>query len=309
MALLQFLAARELGLKSLFEVRGLWEITRISREPEWNNSTEFEAYQYLENLACQEADSIITITQALKNELISRDIPAEKIHVIPNGVDTQTFAPLPMNTELKMQLNIPVNNIVIGYVGSIVDYEGLDLLVESIKIMVSNNLVTFTVLIIGDGAALPELKQQVSEAQLDEYFIFTGRVPHNRVPDYYSIIDICPFPRRGLPVCELVSPLKPFEAMAMGKVIIGSSVQAIAEFIHEGENGFVHKKDDADDLADKLANTVSNTALRETLKVSSRKWVIEHRDWAILASNVHDIYLNLDNKININSEALISCAI
>ncbi|WP_299008279.1 glycosyltransferase family 4 protein [uncultured Shewanella sp.] len=302
------LAGRELGINSIYEVRGLWEITRISREPEWANTLEFEAYQYLETLACKEADTVITITQALKNELIKRDIPAEKIHVIPNGVDTNTFMPLPLNTHLKSELNIPIDNVVIGYVGSIVDYEGLDLLVESIQIMIKNNITGFTVLIIGDGAALLELKQQVTDAQLNDYFIFTGRVAHNKVPDYYSIIDICPFPRRGVPVCELVSPLKPFEAMAMGKVIIGSSVQAIAEFIFEGENGLVHEKDDAVDLADKLTMSICDKALRETLKATSRKWVIENRDWAVLASKVNRIYLNSNTQSQVSPEPLISCA-
>ncbi|MEY8216201.1 MAG: glycosyltransferase, partial [Colwellia sp.] len=106
----------------------------------------------------------------------------------------------------------------------------------------------------------------------------------------YSIIDICPFPRRGLPVCELVSPLKPFEAMAMGKVVIGSSVQAIAEFIEEGINGFVHEKDSADDLAKKIACSIESEEIRERLELTTRDWVVKNRDWKVLANKVFDIY-------------------
>ncbi|MEY8241119.1 MAG: glycosyltransferase, partial [Cycloclasticus sp.] len=106
----------------------------------------------------------------------------------------------------------------------------------------------------------------------------------------YSIIDICPFPRRGLPVCELVSPLKPFEAMAMGKVVIGSSVKAIAEFIEEGINGFVHEKDNADDLAKQLARSIESEEIRESLKLTTRDWVVKNRDWKVLANKVFDIY-------------------
>ncbi|NQZ25653.1 MAG: glycosyltransferase [Colwellia sp.] len=287
------LAGRELGIKTIFEVRGMWEITRLSRQPEWEGSIEFDAYRYLETLACEKADAVITITEALKLELISRGVCADKINVVPNGVDTEIFTPMEVNHSLKSDLGIAKEDTVIGYVGSIVDYEGLDLLVESIELMVRNHVSNFKVLIIGDGVVLPELKQQVVDAGLTEYFIFTGRIPHEQVPDYYSVIDVCPFPRRGLPVCELVSPLKPFEAMAMGKVIIGSSVKAIAEFIDEGKNGFVHEKDDSVDLANKLTKAVSDKELREDIKQTSRDWAVENRDWKVLSNKVYNVYQNL----------------
>jgi len=284
------MAGRELGLKTIFEVRGMWEVTRLSRQPEWEGSDEFEAYRYLETLACLEADVVITITGALKDELIRRGVEADKIHVVSNGVDTDIFKPLDPNLELKASLGIPVNNSVIGYVGSIVDYEGLDILIDSMGLLVSQGRTDATALIIGDGVVLEDLKQQVVDANLSDYFVFTGRIPHEEVPNYYSIIDICPFPRRGLPVCELVSPLKPFEAMAMGKVIIGSSVQAIAEFIEDNVNGFVHEKDNAEDLALQISRSIESDEIREQLKETTRNWVVENRDWKVLANKVFEVY-------------------
>lgn len=284
------IAGRELGLKTIFEVRGMWEVTRLSRQPEWEGSDEFKAYRYLETLAALKADVVITITQALKNELISRGVDKDKIHVVSNGVDTEIFTPQAPNLELKKSLGIKEGNSVIGYVGSIVDYEGLDILVDSIGWLVDSGKSDITALIIGDGVVLDSLKEQVSNMGLDDYFVFTGRVPHDDVPSYYSIIDICPFPRRGLPVCELVSPLKPFEAMAMGKVVIGSSVQAIAEFIEEGVNGFVHEKDSATDLAKQISRSIESDEIRESLKLTTREWAVKNRDWKVLANKVFEIY-------------------
>ena len=284
------IAGRELGLKTIFEVRGMWEVTRLSRQPAWEGSEEFKAYRYLETLAALEADVVITITEALKHELVTRGVSESKIHVVSNGVDTEIFEPQVPNMELKQSLGIPKDNSVIGYVGSIVDYEGLDILVDSIKLLVESGQTKITALIVGDGVALDGLKEQVAHMKLDDYFVFTGRIPHDSVPNYYSIIDICPFPRRGLPVCELVSPLKPFEAMAMGKVVIGSSVQAIAEFIEEGINGFVHEKDSADDLAKKIACSIESEEIRERLELTTRDWVVKNRDWKVLANKVFDIY-------------------
>lgn len=284
------LAGRELGVRTVFEVRGMWEVTRLSRQPEWEGTIEFKAYRYLETLACDKADLVITITESLKHELIQRGIESEKIHVIPNGVDTDIFKPVLVNRELKSDLGIALNDVVIGYVGSIVDYEGLDLLVDSIQYLVESGMSGFKVLIVGDGVELQSLKEKVSVANLNNYFVFTGRVPHEEVPSYYSVIDICPFPRRGLPVCELVSPLKPFEAMAMGKVVIGSSVKAIAEFIDEGVNGFVHQKDSVEDLAAKLMLAIKDEGFREKIKTSSRAWAVDNRDWKVLSEKVYGIY-------------------
>lgn len=284
------IAGRELGLKTIFEVRGMWEVTRLSRQPEWEGSDEFKAYRYLETLAALKADVVITITEALKNELIGRGVGKDKIHVVSNGVDTNIFTPMKPNLELKTSLGINKTSSVIGYVGSIVDYEGLDILVDAVGELVNSGKTNITALIVGDGVVLNALKEQVSKMNLNDYFVFTGRIPHDEVPNYYSIIDVCPFPRRGLPVCELVSPLKPFEAMAMGKVVIGSNVQAIAEFIEEGINGFVHEKDNARDLAKQISRSIENDGVRESLKLTTREWVVNNRDWKVLADKVFDIY-------------------
>ncbi len=285
-------AAKMLGIKSIYEVRGLWEITRISRQPQWYGSEHYLMSKRLETESAKNADHVITITKALKNELIRRGVHAKRITVIPNGVNISKFRNVKRNHLLSGKLDLD-DHIVIGYVGSIVDYEGLDLLLEAILLLRDRGVGGFKTLIVGDGVELKNLKSFSSKHGLDSFVVFTGRVPFEQVEDYYSLIDICPFPRKGLPVCEMVSPLKPFEAMAMGKAIVSSDVAALAEIINIGHTGLTHRKDDAKDLADKLEQLIINRTFRNDLGKNSRRWVQAERDWNVLAKRVASIYKDL----------------
>jgi glycosyltransferase involved in cell wall biosynthesis len=264
-------AARALGIKSIYEVRGLWEITRGSREPEWMESEYFAMSTALEAQAARDADAVVVITRALGDEMVRRGVPREKITLIPNGVDVGRFIPRPRDQALADRLGLR-NKRVIGYVGSIVDYEGLDLLMH-----------------VGDGVVLESLKTLARELGIDRDVVFTGRVPHHDVEAHYSLIDIAPFPRKSLPVTEMVSPLKPLEAMAMNKIVVASNVAALAEMIEPGVNGLTFRKDDVGDLADVLERLLHG----HDVPANPREWVETHRSWKQLAKNVVEIYERL----------------
>lgn len=284
-------AARILGIRSVYEVRGLWEVTRGSRDPEWGRSDQYRYIARMEADAARSADRVIAITAALRDELVSRGVPAEKITLVPNGVDTERFAPIPRDEQLAAQLGV-TGKTVIGYVGTIADYEGLDLLVEAAG-RLRERRDDFRVLVIGDGAVLENLQQQVADARLGDVVSFLGRVPHEEVERYYSLIDIAPFPRLPKPVTEMVSPLKPFEAMAMGKAVAASDVAALAEFVTPGVNGLLHAKGSAQSLTDALESLVADRDGRERLGAQARQWVVEHRDWRRLAPLIAEIYEEL----------------
>ena len=182
------------------------------------------------------------------------------------------------------------NSIVIGYIGSFVDYEGLDLLLEACALLKENHGDVFKLLLVGDGDVMQQLRRTVQFLQLEDHVVFTGRVSHDEVQRYYSLIDIAPLPRKGLRVCELVSPLKPFEAMASGKVLITSSVQALAEIVDDGITGLVFEKDNAKDLADKLELVLSDPNLRKKMGANANKWVLENHSWDVISKRVTDIY-------------------
>jgi len=288
-------AAKKLGIKSIYEIRGLWEITRISREPEWGQTDGFTLNKNMETEAALNADVVITITQALKDEMVKRGVPADKIEILPNGVVSDRFQPLIKNKKLAEELKIG-HKTVIGFVGSFVQYEGLEYIVDAVEILVNKGKKDLVALMVGDGAVWQEIVDRVKEKELDEYFIFTGRIPHEEVEEYYSLVDIAPLPRKGLPVCEMVSPLKPFEAMAMEKAVLSSDVAALAEIVQDGYNGMLFEKDNVQDLADKIELLADDTKLREKLGKQAREWVVKERDWGVLSQRLVKIYERLSNE-------------
>jgi len=288
--------ARALGIPSVYEVRGLWEITRISREPAWKDTDYFNLMVRLEAQAAKEADVVLTLTEALKEEMVSRGVPEEKIHIVPNGVTVERFLPRARDEILQKRLGLE-EKCVIGYIGSVVAYEGLELLVDAVEILSSKELKPFAVLVVGDGAVLEEVQERVVQKELEPYFIFTGRVPHEEVESYYSLVDIAPFPRRAQPVCEMVSPLKPFEAMAMEKAVLSSNVAALAEIVKDGYNGLLFEKESVEDLAEKLALLIEDEVLRTTLGTEAKKWVEKERDWQGIAQKVSQVYSMLSDRM------------
>ena len=287
-------AARKLGIKSVYEVRGLWEITRMSRQPEWEGSEHFNMIRRLETEAALNADAVLTITQALKDEMVSRGVPASKITVVSNGVHVDRFVPKERVVTLEEKLGYK-DKIVIGFIGSVVSYEGLEYLVEAAKLLKEWNVENFAVMIVGDGAVWEDIKNLTKELEVEEYFTFTGRVPHEEVEDYYSLVDIAPFPRKGLPVCEMVSPLKPFEAMSMAKAVLSSDVAALAEIVDDGKTGLLFKKDDSEDFAKVILKLIQDKELRSTLGHNARKWVEEEKDWKMLSKRISGVYKDFLN--------------
>lgn len=277
-ALPALIAARRTGLPFIYEIRGFWEITRSSRDAAFEKSVKFRNMQYFEDLVVREADHIVTITTAMKEELIERGVAPERISIAFNSVDPQRFLPLQRDNALAQRLGIPAGVPVIGYVGSFVDYEGLDDLVSAAA-LIRDAGIDFRLLLVGDGAVIEELRQLIHDCGLDDIAILTGRVPHEEVEAHYSLIDIAPFPRKPWQVCELVSPLKPFEAMAMQKPVVVSNTRALVEIVTDGLNGFLFEKGDAKSLSEVLVRLLKNPELRKTTGTQARAWVEEFRSW------------------------------
>ena len=286
------LVAQELGIPSVYEVRGLWEITRISRQPKWKEGDYYKLMSNMEAKAAKDATAVICITQALADEMVSRGVDSNKITLVHNGVHVDRFTPRLADRDLAKKLGTE-GNVVIGYVGSIVDYEGLNLLIEASENLIQRGIENFKVLIVGDGAVAASLENIASKSSASEHFIFTGRVPHEEVESYYSLIDIAPFPRLSLPVTEMVSPLKPFEAMAMEKLVIASDVAALEEIVNHEVTGLLFKKDDVNSLTDALELGITDSRLRNKLGKQAREWVKEERDWPILAKKITNLYESL----------------
>lgn len=281
-------AARALGLPFVYEVRGLWHMSRVARQPHFLHHADYQAMDEAELAVCKEADFVLAITHAVRHYLIDKGVCEERILVLPNGVDTHRFTPIEVDESLRSELKIG-KGIVIGYVGSFVKYEGLDLLVEAFAKLRERHPSTY-LLLVGDGDTRNELEAMVDQLDIRDGVRFTGRVPHDDVNRYHSIINIAPFPRTPDIVCEFISPLKPFESMAMGQVVVGSDVAALREIIADGQHGRLFKKGDSHDLYEVLSSLVSNPEEMSRLRVSGLDWVKEHRDWSKLASYLHEVH-------------------
>ncbi|MCA1021049.1 glycosyltransferase family 4 protein [Halobacillus litoralis] len=279
--------AQKMEIPSIYEVRGMWHYTQSTKTPGFEGSERYQFHQNYELLCCHIADKIVCISKSLKEHLISLGIPESKITFVPNGVNIDKFQPMAPSEKINADYDLE-GKFVIGFIGSITPYEGLDDLLKALaKLKEKRSDVRF--LLVGDGVELPRLKSLTKQLGLEEMVKFVGRVPHDEVKDYYSVVDIFPFPRTSAKVCELVTPLKPYEAMAMGKLVAVSNIPALREMVFDGETGLEFKTEDPSSLADTLEKALNNIHLAE----KGKEWVIENRNWSTLAERYSPIYSEL----------------
>ena len=292
-ALPALIAARRLGLPFLYEVRGFWEVTRQSREPGFERSEDFRIQGLLDAEVARRADHVFTLTGPMRDELVRRGVNPATITLLPNSCDPERFAPRARDAALAARLGIPASVPVIGYIGAFVQYEGLEDLVAAGALLRGRGR-DFRLLLIGGettsgaekGPVTAEIERIAAETGLGDRLIMPGRVPHEEVAVYYSLIDIAPFPRKPQPVTEMVSPMKPLEALAMEKAVVVSSVAALTEMIADGETGLVFAKGDVASLAEVLDRLIGDRGLRARLGRNGRDWVVRQRTWAEMGRRV-----------------------
>ncbi len=294
-ALPALIAARRLGLPFVYEVRGFWEITEQSSKPGWEHTDRFALALKLETLVANEADQVLAITQQVAETLISRGVASERITLLPNSVDVNAFSPLPAHQKTLAKLGIPNGIPVIGYAGSVVEYEGLDLLIRATSDVLSRGIDVRTV-IVGDGPALDGLKVLTEELQLKNHVKFTGRVPSSSVALYLSCFDVVPSPRRRLPVTELVPPLKPLEAMASGKAVILTDLPPLRDLAGaDGERARLCEPESSVSLADVIEATLRDTSGSADMTRRARLWVVKDRTWVKAAAKLKEVYSQLSS--------------
>ena len=281
-------AARELGVPFVYEMRGLKQLLEEARLPLFADSPRRQYLDSLEGTVAREADAVLVITEALRTEMVRMGVDPDRITVVPNGVDVSRFTPRERDEDLARRLGL-TDRTVIGYVGGLVHYEGLDLLCQSL-VRLRERRDDFHLLVVGDGAYQKRLHMVVDELGVGDLITFTGRVPHEEVEGYLSLIDITPFPRKPLRVCEMISPIKPFEAMAMRKAVVASDVAALAEIVQDGVTGRLFAKGDADDLARVLGELLDDPTERARLGAAARDWVAAERDWDRITDAVDRVY-------------------
>ena len=302
------MVARALKIPFVYEMRGLWALSRAAKDSEYRRGDRFQLEMALERHVAMAADHVIAITDGLRAQLIEWGIPKEKISLAPNCVDSKTFTIKQRHKQLE-RAHMLDGKTVIGYVGSLAQYEGLDYLLEAVSYLPLPIKNKISVLIVGDGQMRSTLEAKTSELGLSQIVKFTGKVPLEQVNDYYSLIDIAPFPRISAEVCEMISPLKPLEAMAMGSVVLASNVRAIAEHVISDKNGMLFEKEDPLDLSEKLKALIEDKSLANRLSKSGRIWVENNRSWGSIAPVITSVYNHCtrgDNLLEWNLDVLPS---
>ena len=230
------------------------------------------------------------LCKGLKNDLVRRGIPAEKITPVFNGVNPEDFQPCQVDQEYFSDWNLSGKKV-IGFVGSFYRYEGLDLLIMAFAKLAEKNS-DAVLLLVGGGEMEAELSTLIVNLDLGSKVIMPGRVPHERVPGVYALIDILAYPRYSMRLTELVTPLKPLEAMAMGKVLVASDVGGHKELINDGLTGVLFKAGNKESLQAALEGLLVDVKRRETMQTNGLKWLRENHTWQKTTAVYRDIYAN-----------------
>ncbi|MEV8144211.1 glycosyltransferase [Specibacter sp. NPDC078709] len=278
-ALPALIAARRMGVPFVYEVRGLWEITELSTKSWWDKSDRFKLAKKLESLVATNADRVLAITGQVRAELINRGVDPAKISLLPNAVDTNAFAPMPASRRLRAKLGIDDKTTIVGYAGSLVAYEGVADLVSAVGSLRTDGR-DIALVVVGDGPEFKALKEQSNALGLSDCVTFTGRIPSTEVAAYISVFDIMPCPRRKLQVTEMVSPLKPLEAMACGKAMILSDLAPMRELAgSHGERALLAVPGDVESLSSAITALMDDDALSRSMARRARLWTIRERTW------------------------------
>ena len=282
-------ARLSLRLPVVYEMRASWEDAAVDHGTTTEGSARYRFSRALETFALKRADQVTTICEGLRGDIASRGVAADKITVIPNAVDVTSFKfGVPPDASLQQRLGLQ-GATVIGFAGSFYGYEGLHLLVEAVRLMRPRHA-KLRLLLVGGGPQEAALKAQVAQLGLQDTVIFTGRVPHAEVQRYYELIDVLAYPRLPIRLTELVTPLKPLEAMAQGRVFVASNVGGHRELVRHGETGYLCPPGDAVALEQGLEAALAQREQWPKLRLQARRFVEQERTWTHSVARYAEVY-------------------
>ena len=297
------MAGKRLNLPVVYEIRAFWEDAGVDQGTYKEWSTKYKLVRNLETYACKKASHVAILCDGLKQDLVRRGIPAGKITPVFNGINPDDFKPTPPDSDYLKQWDLGGKKV-IGFIGSFYRYEGLDLLIKAFARIAPNHPDT-VLLLVGGGEMEQELKALASKLGMlsppgipasmhpSDYaprVIFPGRIPHDRIPGIYSMIDILAYPRYPIRLTELVTPLKPLEAMAMDIALVASDVGGHKELIRHNDTGFLFRAGDENGLGEALESLLNHPEKRHSLQKNGYTWVHENHTWMKTTSVYKKIY-------------------
>jgi len=270
---------RELGIPVVYEVRAFWEDAAVDHGTTTEGSLRYRATRALETRALRQAAHVFTICEGLRGDIVARGIPASRVTVIPNAVDIANFEPGGQPDDaLKASLGL-AGATVLGFIGSFYAYEGLDLLLAALPQLLARRP-DVRVLLVGGGPQEAALREQATRLGVADKVVFTGRVPHAEVTRYYDLVDVLVYARHSMRLTELVTPLKPLEAMAQGRLLVASGVGGHRELIRDGETGVLFRAGDPAALAQAVDGLLARRGDWAAIRAAGRRFVETERHWA-----------------------------
>ena len=284
--------AKRHAIPLVYEIRAFWEDAAVGNGTGTEGSPRYWLTRQLETHAVRNADAVAVICEGLRADLATRGIDPAKIIVSPNGVDMDQFGtPVPRDPALTAQLGLEGADVV-GFIGSFYDYEGLDDLIAAMPRLVRARP-RAKLLLVGGGPREQALRDQALASPFADHIVFVGRVPHDQVEHYYAQIDILAYPRKAMRLTDLVTPLKPLEAMAQGQLVAASSVGGHRELIEDGVTGTLFPPDDPAGMAAALAGLFADRGIWEDRRAVARAFVERERNWSSNILRYEPVYQRL----------------
>jgi PEP-CTERM/exosortase A-associated glycosyltransferase len=286
--------ASQLGIPIVYEVRGFWEDGFTSGR--WlggERALRYRVSRYAETQVFRRASAVVAISRHIRDDIAGRGIPSAKLHQVGNGVDTTQFAPVPKDATLVDKHGLR-DRPVVGFIGSFYEFEGLECLLRAMA-QVRSSLPEARLVLVGAGEQEQLLPRLVRDMQLEREVVLTGRVPHADIARYYSVMDLLVYPRLRNRTTELTTPLKPLEALAMRKAVLGSNVGGVSEVLGDGKVGATFEAGSSEDLARAMVTLLTDVAERERLAVEGYEYARRERAWDSLVLKYRDLYSTLIN--------------
>jgi PEP-CTERM/exosortase A-associated glycosyltransferase len=281
-------AARRRGLPFVYEIRAFWEDAAVDQKRTTTSSLRYRLSRGMEAYVANRADAVSAIAQPMLRDLRSRGVSAEKLFHVPNGVDASQFSPVERDARLAEELGVK-DEVVFGFFGSLYRYEGMAWLIEALAELRSRGN-RFRFIIVGAGEDEVPIRDAIQEYGAEEYIRALPRVSHEQIKKYYSIVDVMVFPRLSVRLTEMVTPLKPLEAMSLQKAVLASDVGGHRELVEDEKTGLLFRSGSVADFCEKAERLVRSEELRKQLGKRGREAVLQNWDWKEVARRYQRIY-------------------
>ncbi|HEY7378235.1 MAG TPA: glycosyltransferase, partial [Steroidobacteraceae bacterium] len=275
----------------LYELRSSWEDAAVSSGLTTEGSLRYRASRALETQVLRRADAVVVICRGLQADALARGVSADRLTVVGNAVDADSFARSPARHSLRTELGLD-GKYVLGFLGSFFQWEGLALLIEALP-QILEARPDVRVLLVGSGPEEAALRAAVDRLGLHDHVVFAGSRPHAEVGAVYEAVDILVYPRVPMRLTEMVTPLKPLEAMALGKVFVASDVGGHRELVRDGSTGVLFRAGDVRALAQAVVATAADPELQRRLREAGPRFVREERTWAGEVARYEPVYRSL----------------